>query len=44
MSLGTGGPNKTDEFSKKRSKGGEGGVIFIPKIYATDFGPLNWAF
>ena len=29
----------TDEFSEKFQRGG--GVIFNPKIYVADFGPLN---
>ena len=38
--LETSSPNKTDEFSEK-FRMGEGGVIFNPKIYVADFGPLN---
>ena len=40
--LGTDGVSKTDEFSEKFQKGG--GVIFNPKIYIADFGPLNRPF
>ena len=42
LSLGTGDDTKTDEFSEKVQRGG-GGVIFNPKIYVADFGPLNRA-
>ena len=42
--LGTGGPNKTDEFSVLFQGGGGMGVIFNPKIYIADFDPLNRAF
>ena len=44
--LGTDGVTKTDEFSEKfqRGRGGGVGVIFNPKIYVADFGPLNGAF
>ena len=43
---GTDGVTKTDEFSEKfqGAAAGGGGVIFNPKIYVADFGPLNWAF
>ena len=40
--LGTDDSTKTDEFSEKFQRGGE--VIFNPKIYVADFGPLNRAF
>ena len=42
MQKGTGGPNKTDEFSEKVPKGGM--VIFNAKIYISDFGSFDWAF
>ena len=42
MNLGKDGVSKTDEFSEKFQKGR--GVIFNPKIYIADFGPLNRAF
>ena len=42
-SLGTDGVTKTDEFSEKFQREG-GGIIFNPKIYIADFGPLNRAF
>ena len=44
--LGTGDTTKTDEFSEKlqRDGGRGGGVIFNPKIYVADFGPLRRAF
>ena len=33
-----------DEFSEKFQRGGAGGeVVFNPKIYISDFGPLNRA-
>ena len=42
--LGTGKGTKMDEFSKKLQRGGGGGgVIFNPRIYIADFGPLNRA-
>ena len=41
--LGTGGHTKADEFSEKFQSGGRG-VIFNPKLYVVDFGPLNRAF
>ena len=37
-SLGTGGGTTTDEFSGKFQRGE--GVIFYPKIFIADFGPL----
>ena len=37
--LETGGATKTDEFSEKFQREGEG-VIFNQKIYIEDFGPL----
>ena len=40
--LGKPTPSKTDEFSEKFQMGE--GVIFNPKIYVADFGPLNRAF
>ena len=39
--FGTNGLNKTDDSSERFQRGG---VIFNPKIYVTDFGPLNRAF
>ena len=34
--------SKTDEFSEKFQRGGDGGqVVFNPKIYISDFGPLK---
>ena len=38
--LGTDGATKTDEFSEKFHREG---VLFNPKIYIADFGPLNMA-
>ena len=40
--LGTGDSTKTDEFWKSSKGGWE--VIFNPKIYVADFGPINRAF
>ena len=40
--LGTGGVNKTDEFSVKYQGGGGGHFQSI--IYVADFGPLNRAY
>ena len=44
--LGTGDTTKTVEFSEnlQRDGGRGGGVIFNPKIYVADFGPLRRAF
>ena len=39
LPFGMGGTSKTDEFSEKG-----GGGIFNPKMYTTDFRPLNRAF
>ena len=42
--LGTDDGTKTDEFWENFERGGGGGVIFNPKIYVADFGPLDRAF
>ena len=42
LGSGTDGGTKSDEFSEKFQGGGV--VIFNPKIYIADFGPLNRAF
>ena len=42
--LGTGGPNKTDEFLGKFQGGGGGGDILNPKTCVADFGPSNKVF
>ena len=39
--LGTGDTTKADEFLEKLQRGG---VIFNPKIYVADYGPLTGLF